>query len=130
MAGTALRGFATINFWAEDVAAARDWYADFLGTQAYFERTDAAGRLVYAEFRVGDSEVEFGIIDQRRTARQVGQPARRARQPDDSRPDRSPPGTEVLSSPRCHRVTGRSPIRTLCGVSVIPVRVRLSMREG
>ena len=120
MAGTALRGFATINFWAEDVAAARDWYADFLGTQAYFERTDADGRLVYAEFRMGDSEAEVGIIDQRFAVRLPG----------DSRPDRSAPGTEVLSSSRCHRVTRRSPIRTLCGVNVIPVRVRLSMREG
>ena len=65
MAGTALRGFATVNFWAENVAAARDWYVDLLGTQAYFERTGSDGRLVYAEFRAGDSEAEFGIIDQR-----------------------------------------------------------------
>ena len=130
MTGTALRGFATINFWAEDVAAARDWYADFLGTQAYFEGTDAAGRLVYAEFRVGDSErrVRHYRSAPDRSARWVSRSSRR--QLDDSRPDRSPPGTEVLSSPRCHRVTGRSPIRTLCGVNVIPVRVRLSMREG
>jgi len=65
MTGSALRGFATINFWAEDVAAARAWYADFLGTPAYFERSDADGRLVYAEFRVGDYQAELGIIDQR-----------------------------------------------------------------
>jgi predicted enzyme related to lactoylglutathione lyase len=65
MTGLALRGFATINFWAEDVAAARAWYADFLGTSAYFERSDADGRLVYAEFRVGDYQAELGIIDQR-----------------------------------------------------------------
>jgi hypothetical protein len=53
-------GFATINFWAGDVAAARDWYADFLGMPAYFERTDPDGRLAYAEFRVGDYEAETG----------------------------------------------------------------------
>jgi hypothetical protein len=40
MTGLALRGFATINFWAADVAAARAWYADFLGTPAYFERSE------------------------------------------------------------------------------------------
>jgi predicted enzyme related to lactoylglutathione lyase len=65
MTGSALRGFATINFWAEDVAAARAWYADFLGIPASFERSDADGRLVYAEFRVGDHQAELGIIDQR-----------------------------------------------------------------
>ena len=65
MTSTALRGFATLNFWADDVAAARDWYAGFLGIPAYFERTDADGRLVYAEFRLGDYEAEMGIIDQR-----------------------------------------------------------------
>jgi predicted enzyme related to lactoylglutathione lyase len=65
MTGLALRGFATINFWADDVAAARDWYAAFLGIPAYFERSDADGRLVYAEFRVGDYQAELGIVDQR-----------------------------------------------------------------
>jgi predicted enzyme related to lactoylglutathione lyase len=65
MAGMVLRGFATINFWADDVAAARDWYAGFLGIPAYFERTDADGRLLYAEFRVGDYQAEFGIVDRR-----------------------------------------------------------------
>jgi catechol 2,3-dioxygenase-like lactoylglutathione lyase family enzyme len=43
MTATALRGFATINLWADDVAAARDWYAGFLGMPAYFERTDPDG---------------------------------------------------------------------------------------
>jgi len=65
MTGTGLRGFATINFWADDVAAARDWYADFLGIPAYFERSEADGRLVYAEFRLGDYQAELGIVDQR-----------------------------------------------------------------
>jgi predicted enzyme related to lactoylglutathione lyase len=65
MTGLALRGFATINFWADDVATARDWYADFLGIPAYFERSDADGRLVYAEFRLGDYQAELGIVDQR-----------------------------------------------------------------
>jgi predicted enzyme related to lactoylglutathione lyase len=58
-----LRGFATMNFWADDVTAARDWYAAFLGAPAYFERTAPDGRLVYAEFRLGDYQAEFGIAD-------------------------------------------------------------------
>jgi predicted enzyme related to lactoylglutathione lyase len=65
MTATALRGFATINFWADDVAAARDWYAGFLDTRAYFERTGPDGRLAYAEFRLGDYQAEFGIVDRR-----------------------------------------------------------------
>jgi predicted enzyme related to lactoylglutathione lyase len=65
MTGTALRGLATINFWADDVAAARDWYADFLGIPAYFERTGPDGRLAYSEFRLGDYEAELGVIDRR-----------------------------------------------------------------
>jgi predicted enzyme related to lactoylglutathione lyase len=65
MIGLALRGFATVNFWADDVAPARDWYAALLGIPAYFERSDAGGRLVYAEFRVGDYQAELGIVDRR-----------------------------------------------------------------
>jgi predicted enzyme related to lactoylglutathione lyase len=65
MTASALRGFATLNFWADDVAAARDWYAGFLGTLAYFERTGPDGRLAYAEFRLGDHQAEFGIADKR-----------------------------------------------------------------
>src|SRR3712207_2548145 len=59
-----LRGMATVNFWADDVAAARDWYAELFGVEAYFQRPDAA-TPAYAEFRIGDSQDEFGIIDRR-----------------------------------------------------------------
>lgn len=59
-----LRGMATVNFWADDVAAARDWYAELFGAQAYFQRPDAE-HPAYVEFRIGDSEDEFGIIDRR-----------------------------------------------------------------
>ena len=60
-----LRGFCTLNFWADDVSAARDWYAEFLGTEAYFDRPGPDGRPAYVEFRIGDSLDEFGIIDSR-----------------------------------------------------------------
>ncbi len=60
-----LRGFATLNIWADDVAAAAAWYADFLGTAPYFERPGPEGRPAYIEFRLGDHHDELGIIDRR-----------------------------------------------------------------
>ena len=52
-----LRGLATINYFAADHAAAKQWYADFLGISPYFERPG------YVEFRLGDYQHELGIID-------------------------------------------------------------------
>lgn len=60
-----LRGFATISYWADDVEAAKRWYADLLGIEPYFERSGPDGRLAYAEFRVGDYQDELGVIDRR-----------------------------------------------------------------
>lgn len=60
-----LRGFSTINFWADDVTAAVAWYAEFLGVDAYFERLGPDGRPAYAEFRIGDYQHELGIIDRK-----------------------------------------------------------------
>ncbi|GAB6937354.1 VOC family protein [Isoptericola variabilis] len=57
-----LRGLTTITYLADDVAAARDWYAEVLGTDAYFAR-EAGGALAYAEFRIGDYQHELGIMD-------------------------------------------------------------------
>jgi predicted enzyme related to lactoylglutathione lyase len=57
-----LRGMATLNFWADDVAAARDWYAELFGVAAYFQMPNAE-HPAYIEFRIGDDEDEFGIID-------------------------------------------------------------------
>lgn len=57
-----LRGLTTISFHAQDVAAARDRYAEFLGVPAYFQRPEQ-GDPVYVEFRVGDYQHELGIID-------------------------------------------------------------------
>jgi len=58
-----LRGFSTISFWADDVAAAVAWYTELLGTEAYFMRPGPDGRPAYVEFRIGDSQDELGIID-------------------------------------------------------------------
>jgi predicted enzyme related to lactoylglutathione lyase len=58
-----LRGFSTINYWADDVAAAATWYAEFLGVEPYFTRPGPDGRPAYVEFRIGDYQAELGIID-------------------------------------------------------------------
>jgi predicted enzyme related to lactoylglutathione lyase len=59
-----LRGFATISYWADDVEAAKNWYAELLGIQPYFIRPQE-GPPAYVEFRVGDYQDELGIIDRR-----------------------------------------------------------------
>jgi len=53
-----LRGFTTINYWAADVEAAKQWYTEFLGVEPYFQRPGA-----YYEFRVGDLQHELGLIN-------------------------------------------------------------------
>jgi predicted enzyme related to lactoylglutathione lyase len=59
-----LRGFTTVNYWAEDVEAARDWYAQVLEIEPYFQRPEE-GPPAYVEFRVGPDEDELGLIDRR-----------------------------------------------------------------
>jgi predicted enzyme related to lactoylglutathione lyase len=58
-----LRGFSTINVWADDVAAAAAWYTEFLGVEPYFARSGPDGRPAYVEFRIGDHQDELGIVD-------------------------------------------------------------------
>jgi predicted enzyme related to lactoylglutathione lyase len=53
---------STMTYYADDVAEARDWYAAFLGTKAYFERSTPDGVLAYAEFRIGDYQAELGLV--------------------------------------------------------------------
>lgn len=59
------RGFATLNFYADDVAAARDWYAELLGLQAYYAFPAPPAPPAYVEFRLGDDGDELGFIDRR-----------------------------------------------------------------
>ncbi len=59
-----LRGVATVNIFADDVKAARQWYSDLLGIEAYFQRPDAENPA-YVEFRLGDYQHELGIIDRK-----------------------------------------------------------------
>jgi predicted enzyme related to lactoylglutathione lyase len=58
-----LRGFATVNYWTDDMEAAKRWYAELLGVEPYFERPGPDGRLAYAEFRIGDYQHELGLVD-------------------------------------------------------------------
>ena len=70
-----LHGLTTVSFWADDVIAARDWYADVLGIEPYFQRPEE-GPPAYIEFRIGADEDELGLIDRRyappRTSRDPG----------------------------------------------------------
>jgi predicted enzyme related to lactoylglutathione lyase len=59
-----LHGLTTVSFWADDVIAARDWYADMLGIEPYFQRPEE-GPPAYIEFRIGADEDELGLIDRR-----------------------------------------------------------------
>lgn len=59
------RGFATISFYADDLAAASDWYAQILGVEPYYAYPHPPEPPAYVEFRVGDDEDELGIIDRR-----------------------------------------------------------------
>ncbi|MFI0351986.1 VOC family protein [Actinomadura sp. 9N407] len=58
-----LRGFATISYWADDLEAAKDWYAELLGAEPYFSVPMPDGRVGYYEFRIGDHQAELGLID-------------------------------------------------------------------
>ncbi|GAA3822670.1 VOC family protein [Sphaerisporangium flaviroseum] len=60
-----LRGLATVNFFADDLEAARKWYAELLETEPYFERPGNGQPAAYYEFRIGDHQAELGLIDRR-----------------------------------------------------------------
>ncbi|GAB0101706.1 VOC family protein [Nocardia sp. JMUB6875] len=53
-----LRGMATVNYYADDLEAAKDWYSELLGVAPYFAVPGG-----YYEFRIGDYQAELGIIN-------------------------------------------------------------------
>ncbi|MFI7641801.1 VOC family protein [Nonomuraea sp. NPDC049400] len=55
-----LRGFATLNFYAADLEAAKAWYTELLGLEPYYQVPGG-----YIEWRLGDYQHELGIIDSR-----------------------------------------------------------------
>ena len=58
------RGLATLNLYADDLAAARAWYTEVLGIEPYFVR-EIHGATAYVEYRVGPREDELGLVDAR-----------------------------------------------------------------
>ncbi|MCW2876172.1 MAG: dioxygenase [Sphaerisporangium sp.] len=60
-----LRGLATVNFWADDLEAAKKWYVELLGVEPYFERPGNGQPAAYYEFRIGDYQAELGLVDRR-----------------------------------------------------------------
>ncbi|WP_370965307.1 VOC family protein [Amycolatopsis sp. cg9] len=61
-----LRGMATVSYFADDHEAAKEWYAEFLGIEPYFQRPG------YAEFRIGDHQHELGLIDRKYVPASMG----------------------------------------------------------
>ena len=59
-----MRGLTTTSFYADDVPAAAAWYAEVFGIGPYFVRP-VDGPARYVEFRIGDYQHEFGIVDAR-----------------------------------------------------------------
>lgn len=59
------QGLATVSIYADDLPAARAWYTEVLETEAYYAVPPAPAPPAYVEFRVGDDEVEWGIIDRK-----------------------------------------------------------------
>ena len=53
-----LRGMATVSFFANDVKAARNWYAELLGIEPCVERPNS-DKPEYVEFRLGVYQHEF-----------------------------------------------------------------------
>ena len=59
-----LRGLTTVTYVADDLTAARAWYADLLGVEPYFSK-EHQGQLAYLEWRLGDHQHELGLLDRR-----------------------------------------------------------------
>lgn len=59
------QGVATISFYADDVAAAADWYTELLGIEPYYAFPPPPAPAAYVEFRVGNDQDELGIIDRK-----------------------------------------------------------------
>jgi predicted enzyme related to lactoylglutathione lyase len=69
------RGFATINFFADDVTAASNWYSQLLDTEPYFAFPHPPAAPAYVEFLIGDDADELGFIDRRYAPSGASNPA-------------------------------------------------------
>jgi predicted enzyme related to lactoylglutathione lyase len=59
------RGFATISFYSDDLAAASAWYTELLGFDPYYAYPPPPAPSAYVEFRIGDAGDELGIINRK-----------------------------------------------------------------
>lgn len=62
------RGLANLNLVAEDMPAAIDWYTTVFDSAPYFVRPEPSadqGPAQYAEWRFGDDDDEFALMDAR-----------------------------------------------------------------
>jgi predicted enzyme related to lactoylglutathione lyase len=66
------RGFATMSFYADDLAAARRWYTELLGVEPYYAFPAPPAAPAYLEFRLGDDGDELGFIDRRYAPAEAG----------------------------------------------------------
>ena len=58
-----LRGFSTLVFLVDDVAAATAWYTELLGHAPVVTRPGPGGRVIYAKFAIGDHQGELALAD-------------------------------------------------------------------
>lgn len=56
-----LQGMATVSYFADDLEAAKRWYAELLGVEPYFHRNGPDGNPAYIEFRIGKYQHELGL---------------------------------------------------------------------
>lgn len=56
------RGPATYNLYAADMLTAIAWYTELFGGEPYFRRPET-GPIAYAEWRIGLTRTEVGLID-------------------------------------------------------------------
>ena len=81
-----LRGFTTVTFFADRMDEARAWYTTVFGSEPYFVRgAGPDGGLAYLEWRVGDYQHEFGLLNSRFA------PHRTGTQPSDAEPSHAQP---------------------------------------
>ena len=64
---TSLRGLTTVTFFADDLDQARAWYSRVFEIEPYFARGDA-----YLEWRVGDYQHEFGVLNSKYAPHALG----------------------------------------------------------
>lgn len=69
-----LRGLTTVNFFADDLSAARDWYTELLGIEPYFAReVQERPRISNSGSATTSTSWASSIVDSRRRAGPVRQ---------------------------------------------------------